>query len=230
MAQNENNSVDPQTTPTIEEVESKNEGEEGASSVDTDKNTDIDSNVANDDKETAKTKTETPEANKTENTENAPKAKQKEKKTKAKEAEKPAEKLVETPDVKAAEKTAVGNGPEDGAKLEEMCIRDRDITQPNGNMIIDIGGGTTDIAVISLGGIVVSKSIKVAGDNCDEAITKFIRKKFKMMIGERSSEELKVTIGCAYPLEEEQYMEVKGRNLMSGLPMNVVVSLSLIHI
>ncbi|MFR9301692.1 MAG: rod shape-determining protein [Fenollaria massiliensis] len=101
-----------------------------------------------------------------------------------------------------------------------------DITQPNGNMIIDIGGGTTDIAVISLGGIVVSKSIKVAGDNCDEAITKYIRKKFKMMIGERSSEELKVTIGCAYPLEEEQYMEVKGRNLMSGLPMNVVVSSS----
>ena len=119
MAQNENNAVDPQTTPTIEEnLESKNEGEEGASSVDTDKNTNIDSNVANDDKETAKTKTETPEANKTENTENAPKAKQKEKKTKAKEAEKPAEKLVETPDVKAAEKTAVGNGPEDGAKLE----------------------------------------------------------------------------------------------------------------
>lgn len=114
MAQNENNSVDPQTTPTEENLESKNEGEEGASSVDTDKNTNIDSNEANDDKETAKTETETPEANKTENTENAPKAKQKEKKTKAKEAEKPAE----TPDVKAAEKTAEGNGPEDGAKLE----------------------------------------------------------------------------------------------------------------
>lgn len=115
MAQDENNAVDPQTTPTIEEnLESKNEGEEGASSVDTDKNTNIDSNVANDDKETAKTKTETPEANKTENTENAPKAKQKEKKTQAKEAEKPAE----TPDVKAAEKTAVGNGPDDGAKLQ----------------------------------------------------------------------------------------------------------------
>lgn len=111
MAQDENNAVDPQTTPTIEEnLESKNEGEEGASSVDTDKNTNIDSNVANDDKETAKTKTETPEANKTENTENAPKAKQKEKKTQAKEAEKPAE----TPDVKAA----VGNGVEDGAKLQ----------------------------------------------------------------------------------------------------------------
>lgn len=103
MAQDENNAVDPQTTPTIEEnLESKNEGEEGASSVEEGKNTDIDSNVANDDKETAKTKTETPEANKTENTENAPKAKQKEKKTQAKEAEKPVE----------------GNGAEDGAKLE----------------------------------------------------------------------------------------------------------------
>lgn len=119
MAQNENNSVDPQTTPTIEEnLESKNEGEEGASSVEEGKNTDIDSNVANDDKETAKTKTETPEANKTENTENAPKAKQKEKKTQAKEAEKPAETPVETPDVKPADKTAAGNGPEDGAKLQ----------------------------------------------------------------------------------------------------------------
>ena len=127
MAQDENNAVDPQTTPTIEEnLESKNEGEEGASSVDTDKNTNIDSNVANDDKETAKTKTETPEANKTENTENAPKAKQKEKKTEAnadakpdaKEAEKPAETPVETPDVKPADKTAAGNGPEDGAKLQ----------------------------------------------------------------------------------------------------------------
>lgn len=126
MAQDENNSVDPQTTPTIEEVESKNEGEEGASLVDTDKNTDIDSNVANDDKETAKTETETPEANKTKNTEvsepkaseDAPKAKQDEKKTEAKEAEKPAEKPVETPKVGPADKTAVGNGAEDGAKLE----------------------------------------------------------------------------------------------------------------
>ena len=104
-----------QTTPKDEgNLESNNEGEKGASLVEEGKNTDIDSNEANDDKETAKTETETPEANKTENTENAPKAKQKEKKTKAKEAEKPAE----TPDVKAAEKTAEGNGPEDGAKLE----------------------------------------------------------------------------------------------------------------
>ncbi len=99
-----------------------------------------------------------------------------------------------------------------------------DITAPTGNMIVDIGGGTTDVAVISLGGIVVSRSIKVAGDECDEAITRFIRKKYNMMIGERSAEALKVNIGCAYPFEEEQFMETKGRNLLTGLPLNIEVS------
>ncbi|WFA08694.1 rod shape-determining protein MreB [Tissierella sp. Yu-01] len=99
-----------------------------------------------------------------------------------------------------------------------------DITEPNGNMIVDIGGGTTDVAVISLGGIVVSKSIKIAGDDCDDAITRYIRKKYNMMIGERSAEELKVNVGCAYPFEEVRYMNVKGRNLLTGLPLNVEVS------
>lgn len=99
-----------------------------------------------------------------------------------------------------------------------------DITEPEGNMIVDIGGGTTDVAVISLGGMVISKSIKVAGDDCDEAITRYIRKKYNMMIGERSAEALKVNIGCAYPPEQEKYMEIKGRNLLTGLPMNVEVS------
>ncbi len=99
-----------------------------------------------------------------------------------------------------------------------------DITAPTGNMVVDIGGGTTDVAVISLGGIVVSRSIKVAGDNFDEAITKYVKKKHNMMIGERTAEELKVNIGCAYPLEEEEFLEIKGRNMVSGLPMNVVVS------
>lgn len=99
-----------------------------------------------------------------------------------------------------------------------------DITEPHGSMIVDIGGGTTDVAVISLGGIVVSESIKVAGDDCDEAITRFIRKKYNMMIGERSAETLKVNVGCAYPYEEEKFMEIKGRNLLTGLPINVQVS------
>lgn len=99
-----------------------------------------------------------------------------------------------------------------------------DITEPEGNMIVDIGGGTTDVAVISLGGMVISKSIKVAGDDCDEAITRYIKKKYNMMIGERSAEALKVSVGCAYPYDEEKYMDIKGRNLLTGLPMNVSVS------
>lgn len=101
-----------------------------------------------------------------------------------------------------------------------------DITEPSGNMIVDIGGGTTDVAVISLGGIVVSRSIKIAGDECDEAITKFIRKKYNMMIGERSAEELKLSIGSAYARETEVFKEVRGRNLLTGLPITVNVSSS----
>ena len=99
-----------------------------------------------------------------------------------------------------------------------------DISEPNGNMIIDIGGGTTDVAVISLGGIVVSRSIKIAGDECDEAITKYIRRKFNMMIGERSAEELKHSVGSAFPRETEIYKDIRGRNLLTGLPLNVTIS------
>ncbi|KPU27389.1 rod-share determining protein MreBH [Caloranaerobacter sp. TR13] len=99
-----------------------------------------------------------------------------------------------------------------------------DISKPTGNMVIDIGGGTTDIAVISLGGIVVSKSIKVAGDKFDEAIIKYIRKKHNMMIGERTAEDLKIRIGTAFPREKEVYMEVRGRNLVSGLPRTIRIS------
>lgn len=101
-----------------------------------------------------------------------------------------------------------------------------DITEPDGNMIIDIGGGTTDVAVIALGGIVVNTSIRVAGDDFDEAITKYIRKKYNMMIGERSAEALKISIGCVYPPDEERFESVKGRNLLTGLPMTVEVSTS----
>jgi len=101
-----------------------------------------------------------------------------------------------------------------------------DITQPNGNMIVDIGGGTTDVAVISLGGIVVSKSIKVAGDECNEAIIRYIRKKHNLMIGERTAEELKMNIGTAYPREKEVYMEIRGRNLMTGLPKTIKIASS----
>ncbi len=101
-----------------------------------------------------------------------------------------------------------------------------DITKPSGHMIIDMGGGTTDIAVISLGGIVVSRSIKVAGDKCDDAIVRYVRKKYNVMIGLRSAEELKMSIGAAYPADEEKYMEVRGRNLVTGLPVNLTISTS----
>jgi rod shape-determining protein MreB len=101
-----------------------------------------------------------------------------------------------------------------------------DITKPSGHMIIDMGGGTTDIAVISLGGIVVSRSIKVAGDKCDEAIVRYVRKKYNVMIGLRSAEDLKISIGTAFPVEEEQHMEVRGRNLVTGLPVNLSISSS----
>ena len=99
-----------------------------------------------------------------------------------------------------------------------------DISKPCGNMVVDIGGGTTDIAVISLGGTVVSTSLKVAGDDFDEAIVRYMRKKHNLLIGERTAEEVKMTIGCAYPRPEQATMDVKGRNLMTGLPKTMTVT------
>jgi len=99
-----------------------------------------------------------------------------------------------------------------------------DIAAPFGSMVIDIGGGTTDIAVISLGGIVLSDSVKVAGDKFDEAIVRYMKKKHNMLIGERTAEEIKINIGSAFPRKEQIYMEVAGRNLISGLPKMVTLS------
>ena len=101
-----------------------------------------------------------------------------------------------------------------------------DITKPDGHMIVDIGGGTTDIAVISLSGIVESASIKIAGDQFDEAVIKYIRRKHNVLIGERTAEELKHKIGCVFPREEEQSMEIKGRCLVTGLPRVFTVTSS----
>lgn len=101
-----------------------------------------------------------------------------------------------------------------------------DISKASGNMVIDIGGGTTDIAIISLGGMVVRESIKVAGDDFDEAIIRYIRKKHKLMIGERTAEDLKISIGCAYPKDEEAKAEIRGRDLITGLPKNITVTSS----
>ncbi|TDT62401.1 rod shape-determining protein [Fonticella tunisiensis] len=99
-----------------------------------------------------------------------------------------------------------------------------DITRPSGSMVVDIGGGTTDVAVISLGGMVVRSSIKIAGDKFDEAIIRYVRKEHKMMIGERTAEDLKVNIGCAYKRDEDISMEIRGRDLVLGLPRNIVVT------
>ncbi len=99
-----------------------------------------------------------------------------------------------------------------------------DISRPCGNMIVDIGGGTSDIAVISLGGTVVSASIKVAGDDFDEAIVRWMRKKHNLLVGERSAEDLKIKIGTVYDVGEETYLDVRGRDLVTGLPKTITVS------
>ena len=96
-----------------------------------------------------------------------------------------------------------------------------DISAPNGHMVVDIGGGTTDIAVLSLGGVVVAESIKVAGDKFDEAIIRYVRRKHNVLIGERTAEEIKIKIGSAWPREEPRYLDVKGRCLVQGLPREV---------
>ena len=101
-----------------------------------------------------------------------------------------------------------------------------DITKPDGHMVVDIGGGTADIAVISLGGVVESASIKIAGDKFDEAVVKYIRRKHNVLIGDRTAEELKMKIGCVFPRPEEVTMEIKGRCLMTGLPRVFSVSSS----
>ena len=98
------------------------------------------------------------------------------------------------------------------------------IQEPSGSMVIDIGGGTTEMAVISLAGVVFSKSIRIAGDEMDEAIINYLKKTYNLMIGERTAEDIKVKIGSAYPLDEELTMEVRGRDLVAGLPKMITVS------
>lgn len=97
------------------------------------------------------------------------------------------------------------------------------ISEPTGSMIVDIGGGTAEIAVISLGGIVASRSVRVAGDMFDNAIIDFVKRKYNLLIGERTAEQIKIEIGSAFPLDEELTMEIKGRNLVDGLPKNIII-------
>jgi rod shape-determining protein MreB len=98
------------------------------------------------------------------------------------------------------------------------------ITEATGNMVVDIGGGTTEVAVISLKGIVFSKSVRVGGDKMDEAIVQYIKRKYNLLVGERTAELIKITIGSAYPGDEIQTMEIKGRDLVAGVPKTVEVS------
>ena len=129
---------------------------------------------------------------------------------------------------KAVEDATYNAGARDVAIIEEPVAAaigaGIDISKACGNMIVDIGGGTADIAVISLGGPVVSTSIKVAGDDFDEALVRYMRKKHNLLIGERTAEEIKINIGAAYRRPEVLTMEVRGRNLVTGLPKTIVVT------
>ncbi|MGE4441156.1 MAG: rod shape-determining protein [Desulfomicrobium sp.] len=101
---------------------------------------------------------------------------------------------------------------------------DLPITEPTSNMVVDIGGGTTEVAVISLAGIVYSKSVRIGGDKMDEAILQHVKRKYNMLIGESSAEDIKTTIGSAYPMDPELVMDVKGRDLVSGIPQNITIT------
>ena len=98
------------------------------------------------------------------------------------------------------------------------------VQEPTGNMIVDIGGGTTEVAVISLGGIVASQSVRVGGDELDEAIVNYIKKEYSLALGDRTAEEVKIALGSAWPLVDEVHAEIRGRDLVTGLPKTIVVS------
>ncbi len=100
------------------------------------------------------------------------------------------------------------------------------VEEPSGSMVVDIGGGTSEVAVISLGGIVTSRSLRMAGDEFDQSIGNYIKREYSLMIGERTSEEIKVTIGAAYPKPSEQVMNIRGRDMVSGLPKNINITAS----
>ena len=126
------------------------------------------------------------------------------------------------------ERAVIDAGISAGARkvylIEEPVAAGIDIAKPDGHMVVDIGGGTADIAVISLGGVVESASIKIAGDQLNEAVVKYMRRKHNLLVGERTAEEMKKQIGCVFPKDEEEVMDVKGRCLLTGLPKVVAVS------
>ncbi|MCM8799360.1 MAG: rod shape-determining protein [Candidatus Omnitrophica bacterium] len=142
--------------------------------------------------------------------------------------------VIATPSgITEVEKRAVKDSAERAGAREVLLIEEPmaaaigvglPIQEPIGNMIIDVGGGTTEIAVISLAGIVFSKSIRIGGDEMDEAIIEYLKKTYNLLIGERTAEDIKIKIGSVYPLEEEMSLEIKGRDLVSGLPKAVTIT------
>jgi rod shape-determining protein MreB len=129
---------------------------------------------------------------------------------------------------RAVRESAEQAGARDVQLIEEPMAAaigaDLPISEPSGNMILDVGGGTTEVAVISLGGMVVSKSLDVAGDEMDEAIVQYFRRKYNLLIGETTAEDVKIKIGSVYPLPEEKTMEVKGRDQVTGLPKTITIT------
>ncbi|HLR35098.1 MAG TPA: rod shape-determining protein [Tissierellales bacterium] len=134
---------------------------------------------------------------------------------------------------RAVEEATIHAGARDAYLIEEPMAAaigaDLPVQDPTGSMIIDIGGGTTEVAVISLGGIVTSRSIRVGGDELDEAIVNYIKKEYSLMIGERTAEEIKITIGTASMSEKESKMQIRGRDLISGLPKTIQITSKEIH-
>lgn len=135
--------------------------------------------------------------------------------------------------VTQVEKRAVREAAESAGAKEVFLIEepmaaaigvDLAVQEPSGCMIIDIGGGTTEVAIISLSGIVYSKSVRIAGDEMDEAIISYVKRKYNLLIGERMAEQVKINIGSAYPLEKELTMEVKGRDLVAGIPKTLIIT------
>ena len=124
---------------------------------------------------------------------------------------------------RAVREAALKAGARQVSVIEEPMAAAIGAGEPTGSMIVDIGGGTAEIAVISLGGIVASRSVRMAGDMFDQAIIAFIKRKYNLLIGERTAEQIKIEIGSAYPMESEMTLEIKGRNLVDGLPKNVIV-------
>ncbi len=129
---------------------------------------------------------------------------------------------------RAVEEAAEQAGAKQAFLIEEPMAAaigaDLPVAEPTGSMIVDIGGGTTEVAIISLGGIVTSRSIRVAGDELDEAIVQYVKRQYNLMIGDRTAEEVKIRIGSAYPGEQETSMEIKGRDLVTGLPKTLQIT------